>query len=71
MMVCGQICKLNPRSQHLKTDFIDMMEAYFDQDFDAKLVDIHPELHYQVGKKRLISKPEMANSVHPTGRSYS
>lgn len=36
-------------TEQQNSDFLDLMEDYFDQEWDAKLKDARPELSYQVG----------------------
>ena len=36
-------------SENDNSDFLDMLEDYFDQDEDVKMKDCRPNYHYQVG----------------------
>ncbi|KAI0240220.1 hypothetical protein L0F63_000246 [Massospora cicadina] len=36
-------------SEEYNSQFIDMMERYFEQPYDMKLKDARPQFHYQVG----------------------
>lgn len=45
----GCLIVRDPRVGTAEADcFLDMMERYFSQPTDAKMPDVHPELHYQV-----------------------
>ncbi|KAI8846952.1 hypothetical protein BC829DRAFT_397513 [Chytridium lagenaria] len=44
------LCIKDPRvSEDYNSNFLDLMEDYFDQSAEATLPDIHPELGYQIG----------------------
>eukprot|EP00300_Choanocystis_sp_HF-7_P042313 c9068_g1_i1.p1 GENE.c9068_g1_i1~~c9068_g1_i1.p1 ORF type:complete len:354 (+),score=81.94 c9068_g1_i1:60-1121(+) len=78
----GAVVIRDPRVTERDNDeFIDMLEAYFEQDYETKLQDARPDLHYQIGvtpdhvelprphTERINTKyADMCRPLHPVGK---